>query len=187
MKPFLCLAALLPLLAAAQTPPVAKLLPAQSEIVFTSRQMGVPVEGRFRKFDAQVAFDPRQPETGRVTLTVDLASVAMGAAESEAEVAKPGWFDTKAFPQASFQSSAIKAVGGGRFEMSGKFTLKGQTRELTVPVTLAQAGASTVASGSFVVKRLDFRIGDGDWSDTSLVANDVQVRFKLALSGLPAP
>ena len=187
MKPALCLLALLPLLAAAQSPPAAKLLPAQSEIVFTSRQMGVPVEGRFRKFDARVAFDPRQPETGRVTLTVDLASVAMGAAESEAEVAKPGWFDTKAFPQASFQSSAIKAVGGGRFEMSGKFTLKGQSRDLTVPVTLAQAGATSTASGSFVVKRLDFRIGDGDWADTSLVANDVQVRFKLALSGLPAP
>jgi len=187
MKPALCLLALLPLLAAAQSPPAAKLLPAQSEIVFTSRQMGVPVEGRFRKFDARVAFDPRQPETGRVTLTVDLASVAMGAAESEAEVAKPGWFDTKAFPQASFQSSAIKAVGGGRFEMSGKFTLKGQSRDLTVPVTLAQAGGTSIASGSFVVKRLDFRIGDGDWSDTSLVANDVQVRFRLALSGLPAP
>ena len=89
MKPILWLTALLPLLAAAQTPPAAKLLPAQSEIVFTSRQMGVPVEGRFRRFDAQVAFDPRQPESGRVTLSVDLASVAMGAAESEAEVAKP--------------------------------------------------------------------------------------------------
>jgi polyisoprenoid-binding protein YceI len=189
MKPFLCLAALLPLLAAAQTPPAAKLLPAQSEIVFTSRQMGVPVEGRFRRFDALVAFEPRQPETGQVTLTVDLASVAMGAAESEAEVAKPGWFNTKGFPHASFQSGAIKAVGGGRFEMSGKFTLKGQTRDLTVPVTLAQAqpGGTSVASGSFVVRRLDFRIGDGDWADTSLVANDVQVRFKLALSGLPAP
>jgi polyisoprenoid-binding protein YceI len=71
--------------------------------------------------------------------------------------------------------------------MSGKFTLKGQSRDLTVPVTLAQAGGQSIASGSFVVKRLDFRIGDGDWSDTSLVANDVQVRFKLALSGLPAP
>jgi len=187
MKPILWLTALLPLLAAAQTPPAAKLLPAQSEIVFTSRQMGVPMEGRFRRFDAQVAFDPRQPETGRVTLSVDLASVAMGAAESEAEVAKPGWFDTKAFPQASFQSGAIKALGGGRFEMSGKFTLKGQTRDLIVPVTLAQTGGTSTASGNFVVRRLDFRIGDGDWSDTSLVANDVQVRFKLALSGLPAP
>ena len=187
MKPILWLTGLLPLLAAAQTPPAAKLLPAQSEIVFTSRQMGVPVEGRFRRFDAQVAFDPRQPEAGRVTLTVDLASVAMGAAESEAEVAKPGWFNTAAFPQASFQSGAIKAAGPGRFEMAGKFTLKGQTRELTVPVSLAQAGGQSVASGSFVVKRLDYRIGDGDWADTSLVANDVQVRFKLALSGLPAP
>ena len=32
-----------------------KLVPAQSEIAFTSKQMGVPVDGKFRKFDAQVA------------------------------------------------------------------------------------------------------------------------------------
>jgi len=46
--------------------------------------------------------------------------------------------------------------------------------------------ANTTASGAFVIKRLDFKIGDGDWKDTSMVANDVQVRFKLTLTGVPA-
>lgn len=169
----------------ASAPAVAQqLLPAQSEIAFTSRQMGVPVDGRFRTFDAQVKFDPKKPEAGSVAFTVDLASISMGAPESEAEVVKAPWFDTARFPRATFASSAIKAVGPGRYEIAGKLGIKGVQRDVVVPVALTQAGGTTTASGSFVIRRLDFRIGDGEWSDTSLVANDVQVRFRLALSGV---
>ena len=57
---------------------------------------------------------------------------------------------------------------------------------MLVPVTLAQAGTNATASGAFAIKRLDFKIGDGDWKDTSMVANDVQIRFKLTLTGLAA-
>jgi polyisoprenoid-binding protein YceI len=159
---------------------------AGSEIAFTSKQMGVPVDGRFRKFDAQVAFDPKKPETAKINFTIDLASVSLGAAEVEAEVVKPDWFDTKKFPQASFQSTAVKAAGPGKYEVAGKLTIKGASQNVSVPVTLAQAGAATTATGAFVIKRLDYKIGDGDWKDTSMVANDVQVRFKLALTGVGA-
>ena len=162
-----------------------KLLPAQSELAFTTRQMGVPVDGKFKRFDAQVAFDPKQPETAKIALAIDPASVAIGTAETEAEIAKPDWFNTKLFPQATFQSTTVKPLGAGRFEVSGKLALKGVSRDLVVPVTLAQTGANTTASGTFVIKRLDFRIGDGDWKDTSMVANDVQVKFKLTLAGIP--
>ena len=41
------------------------------------------------------------------------------------------------------------------------------------------------ASGSFTIKRLDFKVGDAEWADTSMLANDVLVRFKLTLAGLP--
>ena len=159
---------------------------AGSEIAFTSKQMGVPVDGKFRKFDAQVAFDPKKPESAKIAFTVDLASVSFGAAEVEAEVIKPDWFDTKKFPRASFQSSAVKAAGPGRFEVAGKLTIKGASQDVTVPVVLAQAGAATTATGAFVIRRLDYRIGDGDWKDTSMVANDVQVKFKLTLTGVAA-
>ena len=47
-------------------------VPAQSEIAFTSKQMGVPVDGKFRKFDAQVAFDPKRPEAAKIGFTIDL-------------------------------------------------------------------------------------------------------------------
>ena len=169
----------------AQTSPApAQLLPAQSELNFTSRQMGVPVDGKFKRFDASLNFDPRKPEVGRIGLTIDLASVALGGPEVEAELAKAAWFDSKKQAQASFQSSAIKAAGPGRFDVSGRLTIKGQSRDIVVPITLTQAGAVSTASGSFVIKRLEFKIGEGEWSDISVVANEVQVKFKLAFKGL---
>lgn len=166
-------------------PQPARLQAAGSEIVFTTRQMGVPVEGRFGKFSAQVALDPRKPESGRVGMTIDTASARFGSAELDAEVPKPIWLHAAGFPQATFQSSRIQAAGPGRFEVAGQLTIKGATRDLVVPVQLAPAGNNQVATGSFAIKRLDFKVGEAEWADTSLLANDVIVRFKLVLAGLP--
>ena len=164
-----------------------KLAPAQSEIAFTSKQMGVPVDGKFKKFDAQVAFDPKKPEAGKIAFSIELGSASLGAAETEAELAKPDWFNTKLFPQATFQSTAVKAAGPGKFEVTGKLAIKGASQDIVVPVTLVQTGTNATATGSFAIKRLDFKIGDGDWKDTSMVANDVQIKFKLTLTGMAAP
>jgi len=165
--------------------PAAQLVPAQSEIVFTTKQMGVPVEGRFGKFSAQIALDPRQPASGRVAFVIDTGSARFGAAETDAEVPKPAWLNVPKFPQASFESTAIKALGGGRFEVAGKLSIKGTTQNVVVPVAVVQAGANSTASGSFTIQRLAFKVGEGEWADTQIVANDVAVRFKLALTGLP--
>lgn len=161
-----------------------KLLPAQSEVAFVSKQMGVPVEGHFRKFDAQVNFNPAKPAASKIAFTIDTGSATLGTPEVDTELPKPLWFNVPKFPQATFQSSAVKALGGGKYEVAGKLTIKGSSQDVLVPVTLTQSGATTTAAGSFTLKRLAFKIGEGEWSDTSMVADDVQVKFKLALSGV---
>lgn len=166
-------------------PRPALLQAAGSEIVFTTRQMGVPVEGRFTSFSAQVLLDPSQPETGSVSLAIATGSARFGSAELDAEVPKATWLNTAVFPQATFQSSSIRATGPGRYEVTGKLTLKGSVRDLVVPVQLAAAGGHHVASGSFTIRRLDFKVGEAEWADTSLLANDVLVRLRLTLVGLP--
>jgi polyisoprenoid-binding protein YceI len=163
-----------------------KLEPAQSEIGFTFKQMGVPVEGRFTRFSGQFAFDPKKPEAGKVTLSIDTGSARFGSPDTDAEAVKPDWFNVARFPQATLESGAIKAAGPGRYELTGKLSIKGLVRDVQVPVALAKSGALTLATGAFTVKRLDYKIGDGDWADPSMVANDVQVKFKLALSGMAA-
>ncbi|MGJ3702931.1 YceI family protein [Variovorax sp. AFSI2.2] len=182
---FLAAAAFAALAPAGAEPATAtRLVADKSQIAFVSKQMGVPVEGTFKKFDAQVAFDPRKPEGGTVALQIDTGSASLGVPMSDAELPKAPWFDTGHFPQASFQSSAIKALGEGRFEMAGKLTIKNISRQVTVPVTIAPSGGYAVATGSFTIQRLDYKVGDGEWTDTSVVGNDVQVRFKFTLAGL---
>jgi polyisoprenoid-binding protein YceI len=158
-----------------------KLDPAKSEIAFTSKQMGVPVQGKFQRFDAQLSFDAQHPEAAKASITIELGSATMGAPESDAELPKAPWFNTAKFPQARFVSSTVKSLGEGRYQANGRLTIKGSAQDVVVPFTLKQSGASSEASGSFVIKRLDFKIGEGEWADTSMVANEVQVRFKFTL------
>lgn len=188
MNVFALIPAVLTVAFAASALPAAaqqKLLPAQSSIAFEIKQMGVPVQGHFKKFDAQVNFDAAKLAASKVTFTVDIASATLGAPEMDAELPKATWFDTAKFPQARFTSSAFKALGAGKYEVAGKLAIKGQSRDVTVPLAMSQNGATTTATGVLPIKRLSFRIGEGDWADTSMLADDVQVRFKLDLTGIP--
>jgi polyisoprenoid-binding protein YceI len=161
-----------------------KLLAAQSEIAFISKQFGVPVSGKFKKFEAELVFDPKKVDATKVNFTVDLLSADIGNSETETELKKPGWFNSAKLPQATFNSTTVRSLGGGKFEFSGKLTIKGISQNVVVPVSLTQSGGSTRAVGSFTLKRLDFKIGDGEWNDVSLVANEVVVNIKLALTGV---
>ncbi len=161
-----------------------KLIPVQSEISFVTKQMGVPLDGHFKKFDAQISFDTAKPDAAKIAFTIDSGSATLGAPESDAELPKAAWFNVAKFPQATFQSSSVKALGGGKYQVSGKLSIKGNVKDVDVPVALTQAGGVTTATGQFAIKRLTYKIGEGEWADTSMVADDVQVKFKLAISGM---
>lgn len=165
--------------------PVITLVAPQSEVTFTIKQMGVPVSGRFKRFAVQTNFDPKSPQTSQVALRFELASATISA-DADPELGKPDWFATAKFPQATFQSTGIKALGSGKFEVAGKLSIKGSSRDVVVPMQLAQAAGVSTVTGGLPIKRLDFKVGEGDWADTSFVANDVQVKFKLVLQGVPA-
>ena len=170
--------------ASTTAPLSAQLQAAGSESVFVTRQMGVPVEGRFGRFSAQIALDPKQPQAGSVAFSIDTGSARFGSPETDREVPKPEWLSVAQFPQATFQSTTIKAVGPGRLDVSGKLAIKGNVRDVTVPVQVTQGGGISTATGTFTIKRLEFKVGEGEWADTSIVANDVQVRFRLQVAGL---
>ncbi len=162
----------------------AKVVPAQSQIGFSIKEMGVGVDGKFSRWTADIAFDPKKPEAGKVAFTIATGSATFGAPETDAEVPKPEWFNVAKFPNATFASTTIKPKGGGKFDVAGKLTVKGTTRDIVVPIALTQAGPATTATGAFTLKRNDYKIGEGEWTDTSQLADDVQVKFKIALTGV---
>ena len=152
---------------------------AKSRIEFTSKQMNVPVDGHFGKFTAQVSYDPKKPADAKAEIEVDLGSVDTGSSEANLEVAKKGWFNTAAFPKAKFTSTSVKPLSADKLEVKGTLAIKGLSRDVTLPVTVKSAGAATTFEGAFPLMRLQFRIGEGIWSDTDTVADEVQVKFRI--------
>jgi polyisoprenoid-binding protein YceI len=154
----------------------------KSEIRFVSKQMGVNVEGRFRKWKANIAFVPKDLGHSKADLEIDLGSIDLASEESETEVRGKVWFDTAKFPVARFASSAIRETGPDKYEIAGSLTIKGVTKDAVVPIALKKdAAGNNLAEGSFTVKRLDFNIGEGEWADPATVANDVTVRVRMVL------
>ena len=159
----------------------------KGRIGFVFKQMNVPIEGHFRTFKTDLVFDPAAPAKSSVRLELDLSSIDAGSSEANKEVIGKSWFNVKDNPTATFVSTAVRPLGGNRVEVAGKLTVKGRTQDVTAPVTVTQQGSTATFDGGFTLKRLEFAIGDGMWADTSVVANDVEVRFRAvaARSGTP--
>jgi len=167
------------LVASAGAAEYGQVVPEKSEIAFESQQMGVAVPGRFPKFTAEMSFDPARPEAGQGRIEIDLGSIDAGSPDANTEVKRKPWLDVAGFPKATFVASRFRALGGGRYEAAGKLTIKGRSQDVVAPFTFAAEGAQGRFQGTLKIKRLAFMVGEGTWSDTDTVADDVSVRFRL--------
>lgn len=164
---------------AAQAAEYSQLIADKSTLGFSYRQMNVPMDGSFKRFKAQLAFDPAQPAKASAAFEIEVASIDVGSPEGNAEVSGKLWFNTAAHPTARFVSSSIKALGKDRFEVAGKLTIKGKTLDVSTPVNFKADGANGLFEGAFAIKRADYAIGEGMWADFGTVANEVQIKFRL--------
>ena len=179
------LAALLLTASSAQAIEYSQLQATQSTVNFAYKQMAVPMNGKFKQFSAQIAFDPANTAQAEAHIDVNLASIDTGSTDADDEIAGKLWFDSKTYPLASFTSSGVKALGGNRYQVSGKLTIKGKTLPVTAPVTVQTDGKRAVFDGNFNIKRLSYGIGTGEWADLSTVADDVQIVFHLIVFAAP--
>lgn len=158
----------------------------ESTIAFGYKQMGVPLDGKFNKFAAQISFDPGKPTKAQARIDIDVVSIDTGSAEANEEVVGKQWFNAKAFPAASFVSTGIKSLGGNRYQATGKLSIKGKTLEVATPVTFQADGARGIFEGTFAIKRLDYAIGEGEWTDVGTVADEIQIRFHVVVNASPS-
>jgi len=153
--------------------------PAKSSIGFQFKQMGVAMDGQFKKFSSQLRFDPAQAAKASANFEVELGSIDTGSDDADTEAAGKAWFHTKAFPTARFVSTSVKDLGQQRYEVAGKLTIKGQTKELVMPVNFTSQGKSGTLEGGFTLRRGDFNIGEGAWAKFDIVANDIVITFRI--------
>lgn len=154
--------------------------PAKSSVSATFKQMNVPVEAKFKKFNARIDYDAAKPELSKAVVDIDTASLDLGDPDYNKEVAKKEWFNVAQFPKASFVSSSIKPAGAGKLTVNGKLSIKGKVTDVTFPMAVKQEAGKQVFEGSLPIKRLTYNIGEGEWKDTGMVADEVLIKFRVA-------
>lgn len=179
MKPINTMLLASVLLSAVAGAAVLKTDPAKSSVTATFKQMGVPVEAKFKQFSAQIDYDAAKPAASKATVDIATGSFDLGDAEYNKEVTKKEWFNAAQFPKASFVSSTITPGAAGKLNVSGKLTIKGRSADVSFPLSVKTEAGKQVFEGQLPIKRLAFNIGEGEWKDTSMVADEVVIKFRV--------
>jgi polyisoprenoid-binding protein YceI len=154
--------------------------PAKSSVSAVFKQMNVPVEAKFKNFSAQIDYDAAKPAASKASVEIQTASLDLGDADMNKEVAKKEWFNSAQFPKASFVSTSITPAGAGKLTVAGTLTIKGKAANVSFPLTTKAEGGKQVFEGQLPIRRLAFNIGEGEWKDTSMVADEVVIKFRVS-------
>ncbi|MGB3124444.1 MAG: YceI family protein [Pseudomonas sp.] len=150
-----------------------------SQISFTYKQLGQRVYGTFSDFEGALTFDTQKPEAGHALLKIQLASIDAGSPDANDELQRASWFDTATYPVGVYESTGVTPLGDNHFKISGNLTIKGTTRPVDVDVVLKEQSGIGVFDGELILKRGDFKIGEGEWAGNSVVSDDINIKFKM--------
>ncbi len=104
-----------------------------SRLGFSARHaMVTTVRGEFQEFSGTAHVDAQNPANSSVTVTISPASISTGTADRDNHLRSADFFDVETFPEITFVSTRVDLVDGV-WEITGDLTIKGVTKELTIP------------------------------------------------------
>ena len=156
-----------------------------SHLTFSSTVSGQAFTGTFRHWDAVIHFDPKDLAQSDVTATIDIASAATGSKDGDAELPDQDWFWTSHFPRATFTAHGFAPAGPGRYVANGTISIRGVSKPLTLPFTLAITGPVAKMHADVSLNRLVFGVGQGEWAATDTVPANVAVHIDLTARRTP--
>ncbi|MBL4869461.1 MAG: YceI family protein [Robiginitomaculum sp.] len=152
-----------------------QMIATESSVKFTAKYSGENFKGHFSQFETQIKFDPANLETAHVRAEIDLSSVDAGEIERTEALPGKDWFFVKSFPKAVFESTSFIHQGGENYLAQATLTLRGVTKEITLPFTLKIENNIAHMQGSLTLNRRDFDVGRGMWKSESDVGHQVKV------------
>ena len=141
--------------------------PTHSYVTFSYNHLGLsePVLA-FDEFTIDMTLDNEDVANSSIAVTIDPASVVAGSDIWKEHLTGADFFDVANHPEVTFQSTAVSAGGDGAYKVDGDLTIKGESRPVTLSVTVNAAmnhpmsGDPVVGiTGSADVLRSDFGMG----------------------------
>jgi polyisoprenoid-binding protein YceI len=153
--------------------------PAKSRLGFTVQWSGEAFNATFKSWKADIAFDPADLPHAKATVNINLDSEDSGSADNDEGVKGAEGFATDHFAAATFETTGFTAKGGNAYVASGRLSLHGITKPITLPFTLTITGNTAHMVGKAVVSRIDFGLGHGEWAAETPIAHAVTITVDL--------
>jgi len=150
-----------------------------SKLTFQGAMNGQAFNGTFKRWSAQIVFDPKALAASKAVVTVNVASGVTGDADRDQALPTDDWLAASKFAQAAFATRDFRDLGGGKYVADGDLTIRGVKRPVTLPFTLVINGDTARMNGAIVLNRTAFGVGQGQWKTGEVVDTKVTVNIDL--------
>lgn len=152
----------------------------ESRLLFEAKQNNSPVEGYFRRYETEIIFHPDHLDKSQIKVTIDMSSVESTYRNVTNELERSDWFAIDDFPKAEFISKKITLIKDQEYLCEGELTIRDKTVPVQLKFTLNKFTDSNAhVTGEVILMRLDYGVGQGEWSNDAIVANEVKVKFEI--------
>jgi len=163
---------------------------AKSTIGFVVTWDREPFRASFKRWTANIDFDPADLAHAKADVAIDIASYSSEDPENDKYRVGPNGLDVRRFAQARFVSKSFREIAPGRYEAVADLTVHGVTKEVKLPFALAINGSSAHMTGELTLSRVDFGVGTGstwgiDWSSERTVSHAVKIAVDLTATRAP--
>lgn len=156
---------------------------ATSSIKFQTTQYNEPFTGEFKNFGGTILFDRTKLDEAYADIWIDIASISTGSMERDGQAKSVEWFDAVGFPKAQFVADSFSETSPGHYVAHGALTIRGKAKLVDLPFTLqvreSPEGQAALMEAKLILNRLDFGIGQGQWSATDAIGGDVNLTITL--------
>jgi polyisoprenoid-binding protein YceI len=99
------------------------------------------VKGHFGAVAGTVILDQAKPTAPTIDVTIDVKSINTNNEQRDAHLRSADFFDVEKFPTIHFAGGKAEGDASGEFRLTGKLTMHGVTRDVTLDVTHEGQGA----------------------------------------------
>ena len=96
--------------------------------------------GRFNTLEGTFSYDESKPESARIKVDIDAASIDSNHAERDKHLRGKDFFHVDEFPKATFVSTAYTPTSENKGVLNGELTLRGVTKPISIEVNQVGAG-----------------------------------------------
>src|SRR5215831_8029731 len=141
--------------------PVIKFVTEDSSVRFAVKA-SVAIEGTFDKWEATLTYPSTDVEAGVLDIKIQADSVNTGSGMKDDKLKSKDFFNAKDDPYITFHSTKIVQTGADTFEVDGKFTIRGVTKDEKLALKVSGVGTgSGIISGTMAFDRKEYGMNSG--------------------------